>query len=282
MGELLLTQKAKTKQAMAKNSSRGAYSEAAISKALRRDSIQYPLVLYPGAIGLLGGAATLVLGNSVATLSLLGIGTAVGMGTWATNFFFRRDTLKGAYIRRVHAAIVEEREQRMAALKGKLIAVSSEAGLGQLDRLQEKFELLQRVLAEKLAPGELTYERYLCMAEQVYLSALDNLQAVGSLLESVQAIDETFIRARLIELNAFPEKNNVEIESLEERLALLNAQLETANSRLAMNEKAMTKIDLTTAALAAITTKKGHANVDMETAMTELGRMADRAQSYSK
>jgi len=154
-------------------------------------------------------------------------------------------------------------------------------GLDQLGRLKDKFELLQKVLGSKFQPGELTYERYLCMSEQVYLSALDNLQCVVDRLESINAIDENFVTKRIAELESLKSRENKELDALRERLVLLLNQRDEANSLLGQNEEAMTKIDSTSAALAAVKTQKGHAIVDMETAMVELEKMASRAQDYS-
>lgn len=257
------------------------YSESSIQQAVRRDSIQHPMVLYPSAVGVLGGLAVGILGVSAPLLAIAGVGATVGLGTLATNYFFRKDYFRNIYIRRVHAEIVKEREQRIEHLKQGLHDVDCERGLLQLTRLKEKFALLQKVLGNKLQEGELTYERYLCMSEQVYLSALDNLQAIVDRLESVKAIDEVFLRDRLSELSGMEEKHGQEVTSLRERLALFQQQMDEADGLLGLNEGAMTKIDSTTMALSKITTRKGHATVDMETAMRELEKMADRAQDYS-
>ncbi|OUS30300.1 hypothetical protein A9Q99_07465 [Gammaproteobacteria bacterium 45_16_T64] len=257
------------------------YSESAIHQAVRRDSIQHPLVLYPSAVGVLGGLAVGILGASVPLLAIAGVGATVGLGTLATNYFFRKDFFRNVYIRKIHAEIVRERERRLERLKQGLNEVESERGLSQLGRLEEKFALLQKVLGNKLQQGELTYERYLCISEQVYLSALDNLQSIVDRLESVKAIDEEFLESRLSELDERDQKFAVEIASLKERLSLFQQQIEETDDLLGLNEGAMTKIDSTTMALSKITTSKGHATVDMETAMRELEKMASRAQDYS-
>ena len=258
------------------------YSESAIQRAVTKDSLQHPLVLYPSAIGVLGGVAVGLLGVSVPLVVVSGLGAMLGLGSLATNYFLRRDYFKNIYIRKVHAEIVRERESRLENLKQRLTEVSSVRGLAQLDRLKDKFGLLQKVLASKLQQGELTYERYLCMSEQVYLSALDNLQSIVDRLESLKAIDESFVRDRITELetNAVASERP-ELKALQERLALFSRQMEGAESLLGLNEGAMTQIDITTTALSNITTNKGHASVDMETAMMELEKMADRAQDYS-
>ena len=151
----------------------------------------------------------------------------------------------------------------------------------QGDRLQQQFSLLQKILGETLHPGELAYERDSFISEQVYLSAIDNLEGISGRLESIQAIDPGFIKRRLFELSSDAIHNATEISSLKDREALYAQQMGEADKLLALNEGAMTKIDTTTAALSNITTRRGHAAVDMETAMQELERMANRAQDYA-
>ncbi len=257
------------------------YSKKAIQKAVTKDSVQHPLVLYPCAVGVLGCVAVGLLGVSAPLLAIASVGATLGLGSLATNYFFRREYFKGLYIRRIHAEIVKERELRLENLKQRLAEVSCERGLTQLDRLKDKFRLLQKVLGSKLRQGELTYERYLCMSEQVYLSALDNLQGIVDRLESIEAIDASFVEERILVLEGGVASDNAELKALRERLVLFYQQKEEADLLLGHNEGAMTKIDSTTMALSNITTQKGHASVDMETAMVELEKMADRAQDYS-
>jgi len=71
------------------------YSDHSIKRAVRLNSIQHPLVLYPCAAGLLGGVAVGLLGVSVPLVAIAGIGTALGLGSLATNYFLEVITSKG-------------------------------------------------------------------------------------------------------------------------------------------------------------------------------------------
>jgi hypothetical protein len=137
------------------------------------------------------------------------------------------------------------------------------------------------MLGEKLTPGELTYARYLGTAEQVYLSALDNLGAMAGLLRSAGAIDEPYVRQRMTQLQGQADVHSQrELQTLEQRLALRRTQLERVADLLARNEEAMTQMDVATAEIAAMRTGTKQASLDMETAMSELARLARRAKDY--
>jgi septal ring factor EnvC (AmiA/AmiB activator) len=145
------------------------------------------------------------------------------------------------------------------------------------------------MLQQKLNPTELTYGRYLGMAEQVYLGALDNLQNVANTLKMLTAIDLNYTKQRLQQLqnnggnNGGNNSNHgaKEIASLQERIALHQKQTEKVTTLLAQNEEAMTKIDVTIAAIADMRTEDGQATLDIETAMNELQRLASKAKEYS-
>jgi dsDNA-binding SOS-regulon protein len=122
------------------------------------------------------------------------------------------------------------------------------------------------------------------MAEQVYLSGLDNLQRIAHTLASIQAIDEDYVRSRILDLKRIREPSaskTQELESLQARLSLKDAQRAKVDQWLAQNEQAMTQIDSTMAAIAALDTVRGHATTDLETAMRELAELARRAPDYS-
>jgi len=130
-------------------------------------------------------------------------------------------------------------------------------GAEQFTRIREKFENLREILAQKLNTGELTYGRYFGTAEQVYLSVLDNLRDVVNLLNSVSSIDADYINSRLYELSKHKnptEADKQEVETLNERKQLRESQSQKVDVLLTLNEKAMTQIDQTTAAIAEMKT----------------------------
>jgi hypothetical protein len=258
-------------------------SQAAVSRAVLGTTAQKPYVLYPTAVGLLGTVAAVLLGPSPFLVGAAVLGGAVGLGSWAFDYFLRRDHHASAYLRDLHRVLSNRRVSAIQTLNRELSEVGSRQGLAQLGRLRQKYEAFEALLDKKLDAGELTHGRYLGIAEQVFLSGLDNLQRVAYTLGSIQAIDEEYVGHRIRALEVLAEPSNVqqgELESLRARLALKTSQREKVSRWLAQNERAMTQIDMTMAAIAAMDTVRGHASTDLETAMAELAELARRAPEY--
>jgi len=258
------------------------FSKPAVQKAVALNTLEHPAVLYPTSISILGGFAALLMGANPLLIAIAAGGAGAAVLSWAVNFGLRRDHFANQYVKKLHAQMQRQRLAREKELQGVLAEVNSEEGSSQFSRVTEKFTTFEKLLARKLNPGELTYGRYLGMAEQVYLGALDNLQYVADALKMMSAIDLKYTQKRLHQLQKTPsEINTKEIESLQERLDLHSKQAAKVQKLLAQNEEAMTKMDLTIAAIADMRTEDGRASMDMETAMHELQRLAGKAKDYS-
>jgi len=141
------------------------------------------------------------------------------------------------------------------------------------------------VLGRKLDVGELTYGRYLGIAEQVYLSAIDNLHEAALGLRAVHTIELDSIERRLEQLRAAAAPGSApsaELTSLVARRDLYTERKARVAELLAQNEVAMTEMDRTAVAIAGIKTTPDHGQLDLETAMAELARLAGRAHEYSR
>ena len=260
------------------------FSKKAISKAIMKNSIQHPMVLYPGAIGILGGAAAILLGPTLIPVAAAAAGGVISIGALLTNFTFRKEQITNDYVQSLHQQLSQSREQSLNELEHKLEQANSEQGLDQLERLQEKFELFEDILSDKLNPGEISFNRYLGIAEQVFLSVIDNLSEITTRFNSIQAIDIEFINHKMLELDrqkSIDEHQRLEMESYSKRQNIYNEQHKAIKKLFSKNESAMTVIDETTAAISGITTRKGMSTLDLETAMKELGQLASRADDYS-
>lgn len=175
-------------------------------------------------------------------------------------------------------------QDKLSELEADFAELGYAQGAAQLKLLHGKIENLVEVLKRRLNSGELTYGRYLGMAEQVYLSALDNLHEVAVALRSVSTIDPDYIRQRLDELRGGSEASSDqerEFTALQNRHALFEEQNQRIAGLIAQNESAMTVLDKTATALAETKTAKGHASMDAEQAMAELETLAKRFSNYA-
>lgn len=206
----------------------------------------------------------------------------VSLGLWFP--IFRRSD---AFSSTLYQWIEAEQATQKARLD-ELAADFNELGFGQgssqIGLLRDKLGSLTGVLKRRLDSGELTYGRYLGMAQEVYGAALDNLHEAAVALRSVSTIDVDYIIGRLRELDGESDRtadHEREYKALHERNALLEDQTKRVAQLMAQNESAMTVIDQTAAALAATRTGQGHAKLDAETAMAELEQLAARAGKYT-
>jgi len=170
----------------------------------------------------------------------------------------------------------------IAILRAELDALADTQPTEQLDALLSKRQSLINVLERRLDAGELTYARYLSTSQQVFSSALDNLHEVAVASESISTIDEPYIERRLAELAADDsdaESAERERETLERRRDLRSTQRRRIAQLLAQNESALTALNRTTTALAAVPI--GKQPEDADAAMDALEELADRATKYA-
>jgi hypothetical protein len=259
-------------------------SRSAVSRAVLASTLQQPYVLYPALAGVLGFAAVAAFGPDLMFLVPAIVGTVIGSGGWAIDYFLRRNQHAGRYLQGVREALSGRRNQAIRDLREELGELGYADGLSQLGRLQERYQAFEELLGKKLSPTELTYARYLGMAEQVFLAGLDNLQRIAHTLAGVETIDVAYVQRRIGDLEQLgtpSETRRGELVALQDRLVLRRQQLDKVDRWQAQNEQAMTRIDETMAAIAAMTTVQGHAGTDLETAMKELHLLAGRAADYS-
>ena len=192
-----------------------------------------------------------------------------------------------AYSRSVYRWIEAQEAAQLAKLEGlsaDFDELAFNKGASQLRLLREKLESLTQVLKRRLDSGEMTYGRYLGMAQEVYGATLDNLHEIAVALRSVKSIDKDYLGPRLDELSRVAIRSTDqerEFKALSERSQLLETTERRVAQLMAQNESALTVIDQTSAALAATRTQQGNAKLDADTAMAELAELAGRAGKYA-
>jgi hypothetical protein len=261
-------------------------SPPAIKRAVLGASLQHPAVVYPAALGVLGwiGAAVIVGSPVVVAAAVAGGGVAVA--AFATNYFLRHDRIAGSYLADMRKRLAAERQAHIADLAEDLNEVKSAEGGKQLSRFVDKMETFQAILREKLSPQELTFARFSAIAEAVFLAGVDNLRAVHLALKALQAVDERYLRERLKKLEgpgaarAAQGEPSSELRGLRDQLAQAELLQARVRARLGENELALAELDRATAAIGDMRTGSERATLDMETAMAELARIAQRSAEY--
>jgi hypothetical protein len=268
------------------------FSPTAISKAVKKESWTHWLTLYPSTIAVLSGLAGCLFSSPSLILLALG-GVTVGAGNAVVSIFFRKDAIGARYLSSLQKALIRHEEEilkslgkdleKCATLKEEACRDLADRGLEQFNMMPEKFQNVRDLLEHKLNATELTFGRFLGAAEQVYLGGLDNLKRVADLLISVSDIDLKYITERLKKLSKCkkPDVSNGEAEALQKQVDLYDQQLKEVEELLVQNEKAMTKIEETTIAIAHMNTGNQMAGVDTESAISDLHELVRSAYKYN-
>lgn len=155
-------------------------------------------------------------------------------------------------------------------------------GMEQVRTLRQKYLNLAEVLRRRLDSGEITYRRYLAIAESVYLASLENLKDVAILLRSISTIDPATLNLEIEELRKEMGFNIPEaIAAIEDRQELYREQRQRIAKLLAQTEAGMTALDHASAALARTRTTRGLTHLGIEEAMEELKELASRSGKYA-
>ena len=267
------------------------YSSTATVRAVRSETLQHPATVWPAGVGLLGGAA-LFLFTPFPILGGLVFAGGVGAGavTWLVNYFGRRGAFEMSYHQALHERSKKATLAQLEELRGTLAEVECDQGSTQVDEFLEKFNTIRRVLERNLSTGELTYSRYLGIAEQVFRSALDNLRTAASLLMSIEDIDIQDLISR-IEAHGRRKRgprsahDEQELASLIRRRDLYQESKDKIDALLAENEEALTGLNEVCVAAAEIgndqdsSGTQGSGNMDI--AMEDLVRLIKRAEDRS-
>ena len=182
---------------------------------------------------------------------------------------------------------VRLKELRKALRRAARVPGAEQTGLQALEqfsKVQERYLALRAVLRQRFNEHELTYDRYLKSAGQVYLSVIDGLRETATALDTIASVDVDYTRAhlrRLAKKGGLSESEQTEMESLEHRLQTHEAELRRVKGILASHEQAITQLLVAATALAQAKTNAGLASADVPTAMRELEDLAARASKYS-
>ena len=258
-------------------------SKRAIDWAVLSGSLQHPAVVYPAAAGVLGGLGAALLTASPALITGAAIGGGVALVSLGVNYLLRRQYFASSYLEKAQQALVAYRAGVLEHLEKDLREAGSREGRSQFERFGEKIEAFESVLDDKLGKREITYGRFFGIAQQVYLSGMDNLRQIVIVMKGMQTVDEKYIRQRIATLKAGTQSpaQTQELASLGQQLDVRQGQLKKIEGCLAQNEQALAQLDLALAAIAEMKTGSAQSGVDMETAMNDLQQIAKRASAYS-
>lgn len=257
-------------------------SPSAIKKAVISTSIQRPLTVYPATIGMLGAFYTVLFGTNMVTLVAMIAGGGITLFNWVYEYFIKGDQHANQFVSLYRKELEKRRIDTLRHLEQELKEIQNDQAVNQVKLFRSKYDNFQSILDRKLDVTELTYNRYLSIAEQVFLNGLDNLENAAIALKSISTINSERIRKELQSMqNNNSKESEARIIELKTRMELREKQLNRVSLLLLTNEKALTQLDQVATKIANIDTRQNHAHIDMEDAMDELRRLIARAEQYS-
>ncbi len=202
--------------------------------------------------------------------------------SWLWNYIIKADDFIHKRLKVIQKTIEEESSKKEKYLRENLVGLLNNKPSDQIEELKEKFENLVAVLSSKFNENEITYKRYLGIAYEVYLSAIDNLNNISLSYQGISDINKKTLKNRMQKLNIENRLELQEKQTLEKRLGIYEQEINHINELLLENEKAMTQIDETTIAISKINTEEGKGALDMENSMKELVELTKSTHKYSQ
>jgi len=257
-------------------------STATIKKAVISTTLQKPLTVYPATAGALGAFYALLFGTNIFALVAMIAGGGFTLFNWIYEYYIKGDAHANQFVTAYRKELEKRRVEALKHLEAELSEINNDEAVHQVSLFRRKYDNFQSILDRKLDTTELTYNRYLSIAEQVFLNGLDNLENAAIALKSISTINVDRIQNEISKMQQGLSKNNeARIVELKARIALHETQSKRVTELLLINERALTQLDQVAAKLANIDTRQNHAHVDMEDAMDELRRLIERADGYS-
>lgn len=247
-----------------------------LRKAVAKSALQSPFVLYPAVISGLGIVASALFGLTLFTGVALFGGSIAALIALATEMSARHDVNALRIIREATQRIESERAKLIKTLQSEFDGFSMPIASEQLRNFENAFSRFQDILDDRFNPTELTYARYLGVAENVFLGGLDNLRNIVILKKALQNTDDNVLRDRLNDTSIDP----VEQHALRERLASYETSQKEIERLLVTNERALTTLERVTQTLAVTQVGAGTGESDTEAAMSELERLSSRLNDY--
>lgn len=256
-------------------------STKSLQKVLLKNSLVSPYVLYPSVTAVLSGMAGALFGFTGLITGIAVGGLFAAASGFTTEFALRRDKNMKRIVSELNKQMEERRQALVGDLKREIAQQRLESAENQLNDFQSKFATFIDVLDDRFSPTELTFMRYETVAEQVYLSGMDNLRNAVILQKASGMSDIEDLRKRMKTLQSSKESSS-EQALLHERITGYEETRKEIDNLMLMNERALTLLDQVTQKIARTQVNEGMANGDTETAMNELERLGTMLAQYAK
>jgi len=132
------------------------FSQESITRALGKYARNHWATKYSASVLALSLFSAFLFGFNELVFWAMVASFAATSGSWTWNRFFQAENFSLRYTEDLHKQLEEAAEHKRQYLKQKLIKYGCDRGANQLEKIQEKFDNLVRLLEETLDPNELT------------------------------------------------------------------------------------------------------------------------------
>jgi hypothetical protein len=231
-----------------------------------------------------GILTTILLGTGVG-IPIIGGALLFGGGTWAWKRYFKGDRFFEQYRDHLRQLLDEDTERRRIVLQQSLESYGNRHACEQLEQFQTKISVFIEILGLKFPDkNQLTYNRYYTIAQEVFLSGIENLNEVLLIHKTLDAIDLEYIERSLRRLEAREQDTAAKREqsSLLQSKQQYHDQQEDIKNLMAQNEEALSKLDEAIVQVQEIKRSANNSSLpDMDASIEQLHRMAQQSYKFS-
>ena len=261
------------------------FEEEAIIQALNKSIMDNWFVgATIGAIPV-GILTAILLGTGVG-VPIIGGAILLGGGTWAWKRFINGDRFFEQYRNHLRQLLDEDTERRRSELQQSLDAYGNKHACEQLEQFRNKIKVFIEILNVKFPDkNQLTYNRYYTIAQEVFLSGIDNLKEVLLIHKTLDAIDMDYIERSLQRLEQRGNDTTAkrELNSLLQSKQQYLDQQQDIKDLMAQNEEALSKLDEAIVQVQEIKRSEiNESQLDMEASIEQLHRMAQQTYKFSR
>jgi hypothetical protein len=247
-------------------------------RAARREALSFSFwtdsVVYPLLVGGIGIATAVVSGIDAISVSMTAVGITLGLFSWAWGYARRRDQHAALIMKERASHLMHKREQELLRLEDRLQGDGAAEAYAQIRELRVGFDAFKNVLEQKLSSGELGYQRFRVVLEELFLSSLDNLEHAVERLHAALAIgiDEVDERIRQIEAIG-DDPDSMEIIELRRARTRYAALTESARELFEKNKTVLATLQLSSARVTSMQAHRAKARKELDAVLNEVSSL---------
>ena len=247
-------------------------------RAARREALSFSFwtdgVVYPLLVGGIGIYSAAVAGIDAVSISMATTGILLGLSTWGWGYLRRRDQHAALIMKERASHLVQLRDQELLRLDAKLQADGMTEASEQIHELRVGFEAFKNVLENKLSSGELGYQRFRVVLEELFLSALDNLENAVERLHAALAIGIGGVDERIRHIEATgDDPNSMEIVELQRARTRYEALTESARELFEQNKALLATLQLSCVRVTSVQAHQAKARKELDAVLAEVSSL---------